>query len=147
MPISETRNTARDMLSYLSVDWAGIAEPEEKIPRVKLGWLVRPLEDQIDRIIQNGDATIIIWADKTKTVVKRAADEDYNLYAAVAQAVMKKLVGSTSRAHKMIRRKTVVQKPKEKKVEVLQNKNLDNVQEAVIEEIRTYEGEANEAND
>lgn len=118
--------------------------PEQKLPMVKIDWNTEYLEDQIDRIIQNGDATVVIWKDKSKTVVKRAVDEEYNLYAAVAQAVMKKLMGSTSHAHKVIAKKVVVQKPKEKKVEVLQCKNLDNVQEAEIEK---YEGEVNEAND
>lgn len=117
---------------------------DQVLPVIRMDWMSRPLEEQIDRIIQNGNVTIVMWKDGTKTVVKKAADEEYNLYAAVAQAVMKKLMGSTSHAHKVIAKKLVVQKPKEKKVKVLVSANLDNIQEA---EIENYEGEANEAND
>ena len=127
----------------LYADW-GVPK-EERLPVVRLDGYSRILEDQIDRIIQNGPVTIVMWTDGAKTVVRKADDEEYNLYAAVAQAVLKKLIGSTSRAHKVIKKKTVVQKPKEKKIkeiEVLQNKNLDNVQEVI-----NYGGKLNETND
>lgn len=125
-------------------------EPQKEMPpAIKLDAHVRMdyLENLIDRVIQNGDATIVIWRDNSKTVVKRAADEEYNLYAAVAQAVMKKFMGSTSRAHKVIKQKTVVQKPKEPKVKQELLPAPTPAMEEVLQEIRTYEGEANEAND
>lgn len=135
------------MLDSISRNTVTPEPPKEPVlPVIRSNWDSRHLEDYIDRIIQNGDATIVIWKDTSKTVVKRAADEDYNLYAAVAQAVMKKFMGSTSHAHKVIRKKVVVQKPKEPKVMKAESVPAQ-VMEAVFEEIRAYEGEANEAND
>ena len=145
MPIMNT-----ELKQQIYAEW--IVPKEEVIPVIRMNgrmdWLSRPLEDQIDRIIQNGNATIVMWKDTTKTVVKKAADEEYNLYAAVAQAVLKKLIGSTSRAHKIIKKKTVVQKPKEKKKTVVQKPKEKKIKEveALPEEI-SYGGEINETND
>ena len=64
------------------------------------------------RILLSGDRTIVFWADGTKTIVKRAADEPDNDYAAFTAALGIKLFGSNSALKRMIERKTVQQKPK-----------------------------------
>lgn len=56
----------------------------------------------ITRIICNGPATIVFFDDKTKVVVKRNKDDQQDIYAAVAFAVMKKLYGSNSRFKKIV---------------------------------------------
>ena len=53
---------------------------------------------EIKKIIHSGDYTHIIWADNSKTSVKRAEDTPYDAYSAFAQAVVKKLYGSTENA-------------------------------------------------
>lgn len=67
------------------------------------------------RILKSGDCTIVFWPDGEKTIVKRAADEPDNDYAAFTAALGIKLFGSNSALKRMIERKTVHQKPKEKK--------------------------------
>lgn len=67
------------------------------------------------RILKSGDRTIVFWPDGEKTIVKRAADEPDNDYAAFTAALGIKLFGSNSALKRMIERKTVQQKPKEKK--------------------------------
>ena len=57
----------------------------------------------------------MFWPDGEKTIVKRAADEPDNDYAAFTAALGIKLFGSNSALKRMIERKTVHQKPKEKK--------------------------------
>lgn len=67
------------------------------------------------RILKSGDHTIVFWPDGEKTIVKRAADEPDNDYAAFTAALGIKLFGSNSALKRMIERKTVQKKPKEKK--------------------------------
>ena len=66
------------------------------------------------RILKSGNATIVFWADGTKTVVKRSYAEIDDPYAAFGAALCKKLYGSNSAVKKLIERKTEIQKPKEK---------------------------------
>ena len=64
------------------------------------------------RILKSGDRTIVFWPDGEKTIVKRAADEPDNDYAAFTAALGIKLFGSNSALKRMIERKTVYQKSK-----------------------------------
>jgi len=49
--------------------------------------------NDIDKVIFNDPATIIIWKDGTKTVVKTAPGETYNKWAGMALCISKKLYG------------------------------------------------------
>lgn len=49
----------------------------------------------IDRVIFNDPATIIIWNDGTKTVVKKSADDIWDPEKGFCMAVIKKLYGNT----------------------------------------------------
>lgn len=49
---------------------------------------------KIKRIIFNPPATVIIWGDDTKTVVKCAEDDEFNPEIGVAMCYMKKIYGS-----------------------------------------------------
>lgn len=53
---------------------------------------------EVKKIIHSGDYTHVIWEDDTKTSVKRAKDSFNDPYSAFAQAVLKKLYGSTEKA-------------------------------------------------
>ena len=54
------------------------------------------------KIIQNGPAFIVLWKDGTKTVIKRKPNDNDDPYAAFGQALMKKIFGSTSAAHRTV---------------------------------------------
>lgn len=57
----------------------------------------------MDRVIQNGPATIVFWEDGTKTVVKRSKnDPESDIYSVVAYALAKKLYGSNSQFKKLV---------------------------------------------
>ena len=66
------------------------------------------------RIIRNGNATIVMWADGTKTVVKKSADDPEDDYAAFTAALAKKVYGNNSHFKKMLKDRTVEQKPSKK---------------------------------
>ena len=50
----------------------------------------------IDRVIFNDPATIILWKDGSKTVVKRSEDDIWDPEKGFCMAVIKKLYGCTS---------------------------------------------------
>lgn len=60
----------------------------------------------VKKIISNGPATIVFWNDRTKTIVKRDNYDEDDLYDAVANALAKKIFGSTSKFHKTIDKKS-----------------------------------------
>ena len=62
-------------------------------------------ELKVNKILSNGPATIVFWNDGTKTVVKREIDDEDDLYDAVANALAKKIFGSTSKFHRIINKK------------------------------------------
>ena len=70
---------------------------------------------EVDRIIRNGKATVVIWKDGEKTIVRRAEDEAESTYAAFTAAVAIRLYGNNSKLKKMLEQKTVEQKPRKKK--------------------------------
>lgn len=92
----------------------------------------------IDHVVFSGPATIVFWADGTKTVVKCSENEDYERYAGFAAACMKKMFGSTSRAKSVMKYFTVEQTKKEKKhkeepIELAPGPMDDVIKEAVNE--------------
>ena len=50
----------------------------------------------IDRVIFNDPATIILWKDGSKTVVKRSYDDIWDSEKGFCMAIIKKLYGNTS---------------------------------------------------
>ena len=62
-----------------------------------------------EKIICSGNRTIVFWADGTKTIVKCGEDERDSLYHAFTAAVCKKLYGSNSAIHKLLKDKTLIQ--------------------------------------
>lgn len=62
------------------------------------------------KIIRNGPATIVMWPDGTKTVVKRAEGEENNTYSAFCAALAIKIFGSDSRLEKIVKNLTEEQK-------------------------------------
>lgn len=50
---------------------------------------------KIKRVIFNNPATIILWEDKTKTVVKCGKNDSFDYEKGLAMAIVKKLYGNT----------------------------------------------------
>lgn len=72
------------------------------------------------RILKLGNRTIVFWMDGTKTIVKRAEDEQDNDYAAFTAALGIKCFGSNSALKRIVERtETQKVKQKEKSVEPL----------------------------
>lgn len=69
----------------------------------------------VDRILKSGPVTIVFWQDGTKTLVRRAPDEEDNDYAAFTAALAIKMYGSNSALKRMLRDKVEIQKPKKSK--------------------------------
>lgn len=72
----------------------------------------------VKKILKNGDYMTVLWADGTKTIVKRAADEPQSDYAAFTAALAIRAMGSNSAVKKEIREKLeYLKKRKSKKKE------------------------------
>ena len=82
--------------------WRDLVEPNNEINTAK--------SNNPTKIIRSGNRTIVFWTDGTKTIVKRADDEEDNLYHAFTAALAEKVYGSNSKVKKILRDKTVVQK-------------------------------------
>ena len=61
------------------------------------------------RILQSGNRTIVFWSDGTKTIVKRAEDEENNPYVAFTAALAIKTYGTNSKVKSIVDRKLEVQ--------------------------------------
>ena len=57
----------------------------------------------VDDIIINPPATIVKWADGTKTVVKCQNDEEYDAEKGIALCFMKKMCGNTSNYNEILK--------------------------------------------
>ena len=57
----------------------------------------KPNLTKAERVIFNEPATIVLWSDKTKTVVKCDPNDQYDRMKGVALCYMKKFLGNTSR--------------------------------------------------
>lgn len=56
----------------------------------------------IEKVIFNGPATIVMWSDKTKTVVKCQPGDDYSPQTGLLMCVFKKAFGANNSIDKMI---------------------------------------------
>ena len=86
-----------DALDVLAFDTLGIYPPRKNCSG-SVSWtrLDNP-ERGIKRVIFNDPATIVIWEDGTKTVVKCQDGDIYDKQTGLALCVMKKYFGNTSR--------------------------------------------------
>ena len=66
----------------------------------------------IRKVIFNDPATIVLWSDGTKTVVKCGPEDSYDMEKGLAMAIVKKMAGNDNRFHKIFK-----QYPKKKEKE------------------------------
>lgn len=81
------------------------------------------------KIIQNGPAFIVFWDDGTKTVLKKKAEDLDDPYAAFGQALMIKIFGTNSMAHKIVDRR--YEKHENEDISVLKKDILEKVKAAI----------------
>lgn len=67
----------------------------------KLWYRDRP---EIKKVIFNDPATIVIWSDGTKTVVKRQDDEPFDKEKGLAMAIAKKTFGNKGNYYNVFKR-------------------------------------------
>ena len=79
-----------DAMRYYYNDLATIENDLESIE------LRVDIPGMIDRVIFNDPATIILWNDGSKTVVKRSDDDIWDSEKGFCMAIIKKLYGNTS---------------------------------------------------
>lgn len=58
----------------------------------------------IRKVIFNDPATIVLWSDGTKTVVKCGPEDSYDMEKGLAMAIVKKMAGNDSRFHKVFKK-------------------------------------------
>lgn len=59
---------------------------------------------EIEKVIFNDPATIVIWSDGTKTVVKRQDDEPFDKEKGLAMAISKKFLGNHGNYYNVFKR-------------------------------------------
>lgn len=68
----------RNLSDYIKTDL--IEEPKKSLPK-------------IDRVYFNAPYTIVVWADRTKTVVKCSEEDIYHRHTGLAMCALKKVLG------------------------------------------------------
>lgn len=57
----------------------------------------------IRKVIFNDPATIVLWSDGSKTVVKCGPEDTYDMEKGLAMAIVKKMAGNDNRFHKVFK--------------------------------------------
>lgn len=60
----------------------------------------------IRKVIFNDPATIVLWSDGTKTVVKCGSEDTFDMEKGLAMAIVKKMAGNDNRFHKVFKQYT-----------------------------------------
>lgn len=60
----------------------------------------------IRKVIFNDPATVILWSDGTKTVVKCGPEDSFDMEKGLAMAIVKKMAGNDNRFHKVFKQYT-----------------------------------------
>ena len=60
----------------------------------------------IRKVIFNDPATIVLWSDGSKTVVKCGPEDTYDMEKGLAMAIVKKMAGNDNRFHKVFKQYT-----------------------------------------
>lgn len=60
----------------------------------------------IRKVIFNDPATVVLWSDGTKTVVKCGPEDTFDMEKGLAMAIVKKMAGNDNRFHKVFKQYT-----------------------------------------
>lgn len=112
-----------------------IDEMEIDLLRSRLAKAEKNAIPRAKKILKNGDYMTVLWADGTKTIVKRAADEAESDYAAFTAALGIKCFGSNSALKRIVATAEEQGKKKKKKKKNEGNAEAENPFEKVASEI------------
>lgn len=94
---------ARDIHEGMAIDYSRQSmEQAKKNDIVKFG--MRNVS--IRKVIFNDPATVVLWSDGTKTVVKCGPEDKFDTEKGLAMAIVKKMAGNNNRFHKVFKQYT-----------------------------------------
>lgn len=90
----------RAIYTAMAIDYSRQStERAEKNDIVRLGMC----NVSIRKVIFNDPATIVLWSDGTKTVVKCGPEDTFDMEKGLAMAIVKKMAGNDNRFHKVFK--------------------------------------------
>lgn len=90
----------RAIYAAMAIDYSRQStEQAEKNDTVKFGMC----SVSIRKVIFNDPATIVLWSDGTKTVVKCGPEDTFDMEKGLAMAIVKKMAGNDNRFHKVFK--------------------------------------------
>lgn len=101
--LMDNHELARDIHKGMAIDYSRQSmEQAKKNDIVKFGMC----SVSIRKVIFNDPATIVLWSDGTKTVVKCGPEDTFDMEKGLAMAIIKKMAGNDNRFHKVFKQYT-----------------------------------------
>lgn len=101
LPWNPSKDVIRVSANNLGIDYSRQStEQTKKNDIVRLGMC----NVSIRKVIFSNPATIVLWSDGTKTVVKCGPDDIFDKEKGLAMAIVKKMAGNDSRFHKVFKK-------------------------------------------
>lgn len=107
--LMDNHELARAIHKGMAIDYSRQSmEQAKKNDIVKFGMC----SVSIRKVIFNDPATIVLWSDGTKTVVKCGPEDTFDMEKGLAMAIVKKMAGNDNRFHKVFKQYTKKKKKK-----------------------------------
>lgn len=101
--LMDNHELARAIHKGMAIDYSRQSmEQAKKNDIVKFGMC----SVSIRKVIFNDPATIVLWSDGTKTVVKCGPEDTFDMERGLAMAIVKKMAGNDNRFHKVFKQYT-----------------------------------------
>lgn len=101
--LMDNHELARAIRKGMAIDYSRQSmEQAKKNDIVKFGMC----SVSIRKVIFNDPATIVLWSDGTKTVVKCGPEDTFDMEKGLAMAIVKKMAGNDNRFHKVFKQYT-----------------------------------------
>lgn len=101
--LMDNHELARAIHKGMAIDYSRQSmEQAKKNDIVKFGMC----SVSIRKVIFNDPATIVLWSDGTKTVVKCSPEDTFDMEKGLAMAIIKKMAGNDNRFHKVFKQYT-----------------------------------------
>ena len=128
----------RDCCSWNHTEFAKqVLGINDDIPKFEYKPISYKRQYEIEKVVFNPPATIILWADKTKTIVKAQGDEPFDPEKGMAMAFMKKVRGNKGKYFDEIKKWVEPWEAKQVKVDkVVKTSPVEDIKKAV-ENIKT----------
>lgn len=101
--LMDNHELARAIHKGMAIDYSRQSmEQAKKNDIVKFGMC----SVSIRKVIFNDPATVVLWSDGTKTVVKCGPEDTFDMEKGLAMAIVKKMAGNDNRFHKVFKQYT-----------------------------------------